>query len=147
MGSAVLRPPLLNPDLLWVGFGWAETTESPGAWFVLDAARGQGRRRIRFYPVDGQQEVPLVFAGHELPDPIPQSKGERAGYPITVTFPERARVKNVKATLRDDASQEVAVWFSSPDRPVLPEHQGTTVCLIAKRPLRPKTTYTVRMAA
>ena len=35
--------------------------------------------------------VSVAFPGHEIPDPIPEAHGAAAGYPITATFPPRAR--------------------------------------------------------
>jgi uncharacterized protein YkwD len=93
--------------------------------------------------------VPLTFPGNELPDPIPDATDKVTGYPITVTFPPRVQVQDAEGWLEEEAGK-VAVWLSTPDKPANPAHaalQRNTVCLIARRPLRPGTRYTVRLKA
>ncbi len=100
-----------------------------------------------FYPAPDQTGVPLHFPifGEE-PNPIPADRTGKAGYPITAFFPEDQPLTSASAILTDGAHREVAVWFSTPETPANPKfakHQGNTVCLIPKEPLRPRTTYTV----
>jgi uncharacterized protein YkwD len=105
---------------------------------------------VVLYPVDGQKHVPLVFPGHELPDPIPEAHGAMGGYPVTAAFPADVAVRKARATLQDDAAREVECWASSPDKPADPRNpwaQQNAICLIAKKPLAPATTYSVRMSA
>ena len=105
---------------------------------------------VVIYPVDGQKQVPTAFPGHEVPDPIPESHGGVGGYPITATFRAKVAVRKARATLEDDAGQEVEAWASSPEKPADPDNawaQGNTICLIAKKPLRPGAAYAVRMSA
>jgi uncharacterized protein YkwD len=105
---------------------------------------------VVIYPVDGQKHVPTAFPGHEVPDPIPEAHGGLGGYPVTATFPMTVRVRNAKATLQDDAGHEVEAWASSPEKPANPDNawaQGNTICLIAKKPLRPGVAYSVHMSA
>jgi uncharacterized protein YkwD len=105
---------------------------------------------IVFYPVDGQEGVPLEFSGNEVPDPLPDTADKLGGYPITVTFPAKRHVRAVKARLTDGDGREISVWLSSPERPANPAHadvQQNTVCLIAKSPLRYGTRYSVSVAA
>jgi uncharacterized protein YkwD len=105
---------------------------------------------IVLYPVDGQQDVPPAFPGNEVPDPVPLSKDKMAGFPVTVTFPARARLTQATGKLLDGAGQEVPGWFSSPEKPANPQYgkyQGTTLCLLAKTILQYDATYTVEMSA
>jgi uncharacterized protein YkwD len=105
---------------------------------------------VVMYPVDGQKDVPLVFAGNEVPNPIPDSKIQNVGYPLTLTFPRGTSVKNVTASLTDASGQPLEVWLSTPEKPANPRFAGqqrNTICLMAKLPLRFKTTYTVALAA
>jgi uncharacterized protein YkwD len=149
LASPFRRAFVLAPGLKRVGLGWAR--HANGRWvFVLDLTHGRGSDRVVIYPLARQTEVPLAFPGNEFPDPIPQSRTQKVGYPITVTFPPGAPVKDVTATLKDDSGREVEVWLSSPERPAnpnYPAHQRNTVCLIAKDLLRPNTTYTVAVSA
>jgi uncharacterized protein YkwD len=94
--------------------------------------------------------VPLAFSGNELPNPIPESKTQLVGYPITVTFPRDVRVSKGEGQLEDSAGNKVAVWVSTPDRPANPAHsdlQHNTLCLIARTLLQPATRYKVHFKA
>jgi len=143
MASLFHRVPILHPHLKKVGLGWAEGGEH-GWVCVLDVTNGiAGGRQVPFvlYPADKQKDVPLKF-GRELPDPIPQDK-DGAGYPITVTFPEGRPVKKAEATLKDAGGKALEVWLSSPEKPADERYQRNTICVIAKDPFEPDTTYTV----
>jgi uncharacterized protein YkwD len=102
------------------------------------------------YPADRQKDVPIIFAGTEFPDPIPESPHQHPGFPVTITFPRDRQVKDVTATLADGGGKELNVWLSTPDEPANPRYakeQRNTVCLMAKDPLRFRTTYTVKVQA
>ncbi len=150
MATFYHRVPLLAPGLKRIGFGH---TRHGGGWItVLDTSRGRERGAaadVVLYPAPGQKGVPLAFPSDEEPNPIPEDRTGRAGYPVTATFPAGSKVTGARFTLEDASGREVPVWFSSPEKPANPRHarqQGTTVCLIAKKPLRPATAYTVRGA-
>jgi uncharacterized protein YkwD len=151
MATLYHRLPLLQPGLRRVGFGMARSADGHGWVTVLDVHSGKEPTAPKdgiLYPADGQAGVPLAFSGPEYPDPIPESKDGRAGYPITATFPGREALVGVTGTLTDAAGREVPAWVSSPERPANPRyagHQGTTVGLIAREPLRPATTYHVHL--
>ena len=102
------------------------------------------------FPAEDQKAVPVLFGLGipESPNPLPPEAGQSrvsAGYPVTVTFPRRVRIRNVKATLavkRDSASEsssnEVPAWVSSPEKPAIQNStitQGNTICIISKAPL------------
>ncbi len=147
MATLYHRVPLLDPTLKRIGFGHARRR---GGWVTaLDVMRGKEASPpagVVLYPAPNQAGVPLRFPANEDPDPIPLATDRRAGFPITTTFPAGASLTKMAFTLKDGGGQTVAVWFSSPEKPANPKfaaHQGTTVCLIAREPLRPETTYTV----
>jgi hypothetical protein len=102
-----------------------------------------------FYPGPDQKEVPLSFPpGGEEPNPIPDDKDGKAGYPITATFPETTPMRGARATLKDAKGQLVACWLSTPEQPANPKFarlQGNTVCLIPHDPLAPQQTYHVEL--
>ncbi len=148
IGSLLHRIPLLQSRLRKIGYGSAAGGPAK-VTVVLDATNGMGVGKdapIVLYPADGQKDVPLAFSP-EIPDPIPESPDKKAGYPVTAIFSEGALVKDVKASLKDAAGNEVAVWLSTPEKPAAADYQRNTVGLIPKEPLRPLTTYTVSMAA
>ena len=96
-----------------------------------------------------QKDVPIAFPGNEIPDPIPESKQIAAGYPITLTFPITAKIKNASGTLKLDG-KSLPIWFSSPEKPANPQYpyyQGSTINIIAHDVLKPKSTYEVEVSA
>jgi uncharacterized protein YkwD len=144
------RVPILDPSLQVVGFGHARGRAQ--TWVtVMDISRGKKGppgKDVVVFPADGQVDVPLAFSGSESPDPIPEDKDKRAGYPITATFQASDLPTAITGTLTDPAGQAVPVWFSSPEKPANPRyrtHQGRSVCLIAKAPLRPGLIYKVHL--
>jgi uncharacterized protein YkwD len=151
MATLYHRTPLLNPRLERVGLGCARSGGLD--WVtVLDVIHGKGAaagKDVVVYPVDGQAGVPLAFAGPEEPNPIPEGRDGRAGYPVTATFADRERLTGVTGRLTDESGREVPAWLSSPERPANPrfaQFQGPTACVIARAPLRPGTTYRVELA-
>jgi uncharacterized protein YkwD len=146
------RVPLLDPRLKRVGFGCARG-ERPGWITVVDVATAKDKGPLPgpiAYPVDGDENVPLEFPpGGEIPDPIPENKTGRAGFPITVTFPVETPLVGATGVLEDEQGQPLPCWFSSPEKVANPKlhagFQGTTVCLIPKTPLEPEKTYKVRI--
>jgi uncharacterized protein YkwD len=149
--SPPTKAALLHPDLKAFGAGWARNAR--GKWVcVLDLASGikTAHRGIVIFPRDRQFDVPAAFPGNEFPDPIPHSKTQAVGNPVTVTFPPAVRVTRVTATLDDELGREVDAWLSTPEKPAnegYRSHQGNTVCLIARAPLKPATTYRARVTA
>jgi len=149
MDTLYHRVPMLEPNLKRVGFGAAK---GKGWMSVLNVSTGktQGRPREVLYPVPDQKDVPLQFPpGGEIPDPIPDDKDKQAGYPITAFFPFNSPLVNATGSLKEAGGNALEVWFSSPEKPANSKyvtHQGNTVCLIAKDPLKPATKYTVEIA-
>jgi hypothetical protein len=153
MGCFFHRIALIRPDLARVGSARVIFGAEKDCWNVLDAKGGrepgEASKETVAYPGDKQQNVPLLFAKNEAPNPIPpEGRKNRAGFPITVTFPEDAKIEAAELVLQDGAGKEVPGWFSSPEKPAFrPEYQYNTVTLIPKQPLRPKTTYTATLKA
>ena len=146
MATFFHRVPLLDPDLRRVGFG-AARGEKVGWIVVLDVTSGRGSGAVVFCPADGQQDVPTAYHAGERPDPIPESKGRPAAYPVTVMFPRGAAVKDVTARLVDARGQDVPAWVLTPEQTVDRDLQRNQVCVIARQSLQPGTEYTVTVAA
>jgi len=151
IASLFHRVPLLDPQLTKVGFGFAKGGKW-GGYVVVDSIHGRMFDK-KFtepvlFPADGQKNVPLTFAP-EYPDPIPEHKEKPAGYPITVLLPGENNVKDVTATVKDPAGKEVPLYVSSPENPAAGQgqFQRNTICLIAKTPFKPSTTFTVNIKA
>ncbi len=151
------RTAILEPRLRTFGAGYARN--EAGQWFsVFDWTHGLDREPLDatpvtgavVYPAPGQTRVPLWFPGNETPDPLPQTKDKLAGYPITLVFPEGTRIEGMAAHLSHKGEKDVPVWLSSPEKPANPRFdaaQRSTICLIAKKPLRPNTRYHVEVLA
>jgi hypothetical protein len=148
MGSLLHRIPLMQSRLRKIGYG-AVRGGPAKVTVVLDATNGLGVGKdaaVVLYPAEGQKGVPLGFSP-EIPDPIPESPDKKAGYPVTAIFAEGALVKDVKASLKDGAGNDVAFWLSTPENPAAADFQRNTVGMISKEPLRPLEAYTVTIAA
>jgi hypothetical protein len=148
MASLLHRLPLLQSRLRKIGYGSASGGPAT-VTVVLDATNGMGVGKdapVVLYPAEGQKELPLAFSP-EIPDPIPESPDKKAGFPITAIFSEGSLVKDVTASLKDAEGNDVAVWLSTPEKPAAADYQRNTIGLIPKAPLRPKSAYTVSIAA
>jgi uncharacterized protein YkwD len=146
MGTFFHRVPLLDPALKRIGFGVAKGGRT-GWVTVLDVDRGKAPEQPTVYPGEKQKDVPLAYLPREKPDPIPESKDKKAGYPVTVSFARGLEVTGVSAELKEDGGADVPVWLSTPEKTVHKGLQRNSVCLIARAPLKPKTTYTVKVTA
>jgi uncharacterized protein YkwD len=145
MATLFHRVPILNPGLRRIGVGHCQGGKY-GELSVMDVGSATGSDQVVVYPGDKQKGVPLAFGGEE-PTPIPESKDQRAGFPISVTFPPGVPVTNVTAALKEAGGREVNFWLATPEKPAVPDVQLHTVSLIAKAPLRPNTAYTVTVSA
>jgi uncharacterized protein YkwD len=152
------RAAILEPRLRTFGAGFARNVA--GQWFsVFDWTSGIDRdpppppanvTGAIVYPAPGQMRVPLWFPGNETPDPLPEAKNKLAGYPVTLAFPPGKRIDSATARLTNKDERDIEVWLSSPEKPANPKHpnsQNNTICIIAKRPLRPNTRYLVEVSA
>jgi uncharacterized protein YkwD len=149
MGTLYHRVPILEPKLKTIGFGCARGRRQ-GWVVVLNVSTGVHKlspTQPVFCPAPDQTDVPVSFPnGGEEPNPIPEGKSGRAGFPITASFPKDAPLKNAQGKLTDDQGTEIPCWFSSPEKPANPRYadrQGNTVCLIGKAPLTPNTKFHV----
>ncbi len=149
MATLYHRTPILEPGLKTIGFGCARGRRQ-GWVTVMNVSTGRTKEAHPgpvLYPVPDQTDVPLSFpSGGEEPNPIPDVKSNKAGFPITAYFPTGPAPKNATGTLSDAKGIEVPCWFSAPDKPANPKFpQNGVVCLIPKTPLAANTTYHVQM--
>lgn len=158
MQEPARRTAILEPRLRTIGAGFAHNVA--GQWVsVFDWTQGIDRAPpmeatpipgALVYPVPGQSRVPLWFPGNETPDPLPDAVNKLAGFPITLTFPASTRIEAVTAQLSNPDERDIDVWLSSPEKPANPKYasaQQHTICLIAKKPLRPSTRYRIEVSA
>ncbi len=150
MATLYHRVPILEPNLERVGFACVRGRRQ--GWVTVlnvGAGRAKGPRPFPvYYPADNQLDVPLSFpSSGEVPNPIPDDKTGKAGYPITASFPPKMAPVNAIGKLTDSQEKELPCWFSSPDKlanpKYRPERQSATVCLIPKEPLKPNSTFHV----
>src|SRR5262249_12668207 len=128
MATLYHRIPILEPRLERIGFACARGRR--GGWVTLLnvlSGRATGDRPSPvFYPPADQVGVPLNFPNSgEVPNPIPEDKTGKAGYPITAIFPRKDSLRNAVATLTDAQGKEVACWFSSPEKLANPKFPPT----------------------
>jgi uncharacterized protein YkwD len=148
MNTLYHRVDMIRPDVKRVGIGFVS-----GKCFMIDVTSGReppAAEAVVIYPADKQKDVEMLFPGNELPDPIPEDKDRRAGYPITAQFPDRAKVTDATGSLKDAKGKKIEIWFSSPQKPANPPfamYQKNTMCIFAQDPLAPGMTYTVEMSA
>jgi hypothetical protein len=147
------RMSIIRPDLKRVGFGMVKFGGNR-RWIVIDTKSGREGgadvfRQPVFYPADKQKNVPVAFSQRETPNPIPpEGRKMKPGFPVTVMFPEAAKIEGVTALLKDAAGKEVAGWLSTPEKPAYRvESQYNAVCLIPKTRLRAGATYTATVTA
>ncbi len=116
-----------------------------GRTVTLTFGQTEGEKIVRS-PGDGQDDVPTVWQGGELPDPLrihgASGTGGSVGYPILLArFTARSsRIKLATATLTTDDGAIVPVYVNTPDND---DMLTNAVVLIPRRPLRPHTTYRV----
>lgn len=151
MATLYHRTPIMEPGLTTVGFGCARGRRQ-GWVTVLNVASGRGkssRAEPVLYPVPNQTDVPLNFPnGGEEPNPIPEDKTGRAGFPITAFFSLGPMPKNATGRLTNDQGAEVPCWFSSPEKLANPKFpQGPVLCLIPKAPLKINARFHVHFQA
>jgi len=151
MATLYHRVPILEPHLQTIGFGCARGRRQ-GWVTVLNVTHGRtssDRPSPILFPAPDQVDVPLSFPnGGEEPNPIPDDKDGRAGYPITAFFPIKEPLLGASATLTNAKGSKVRCWLSTPEKlanPSFKNHQGNTVCLIPEDPLAANTTYHVHL--
>ncbi len=146
MAALAFRRDLLDPDIKRVGV--AATRDLDKEWLVvLNAHSGKGFDRPFVYPLANQKDVPTQFSAPEVPDPIPEAKQKRGGYPVTVTFPPDVVVTKVRLVLKDEAGTAAPAWLSTPEKPAVVGEGEDAACLIAKEILKPGKKYTAVASA
>jgi len=145
MAGIYHRRPILDPTLQRLGVGYASLPNgSLTAALMFDLTRRDPKGNWPVaYPADRQTGVPLEY-GAEIPNPIPG--GGHGGYPVTLQFPPFDKLQKVTATLTANG-KAVPFYFSDPQHPATSFPQSGIVSLIAKQPLAPSTTYTVKIDA
>jgi uncharacterized protein YkwD len=152
MATLYHRVPIVEPNLERVGFACVHGRRQ-GWVTVLNVVSGvaKGPRPFPvFYPADSQMDVQLNFPNDgETPNPIPDDKTGKAGYPITASFPPTMAPVNAIGKLTDSQGKEVLCWFSSPEKVANPKYeakrQSATICMIPKEPLKPNATFHVHL--
>jgi hypothetical protein len=147
IGTFFHRVPLLAPNLGATGFGYAESRDPKVGhiWILHVGTEPSGG--VVVYPADGQTDVPTRFSGNETPNPIPHDEDGAAGFPITLTFPPKAKVRGVSVSFEAAVRGSVEHYLSTPESPVIEGQQRNTICIIAEDPLEGRTAYAVDVAA
>jgi tetratricopeptide (TPR) repeat protein len=141
LDSVYHRFPLMIPTLDAVGFGEAVGGGLPIDVLDMGYLNDFGDpRQVVPYPAEGQDGVPAVFLGNELPDPVPPGGRYPTGYPVTLNFNPYVAVTTSASQIRDAAGQVV-------DSYVLPATHAdeNVLTILPKAPLQPKATYQVHV--
>jgi hypothetical protein len=155
IGTFFHRVPLLHPQLRHVGYGTYRGQKGRVNNYVTVIDIRDSRRKdlergwVVLYPGDRQNEVPTTFLNTEHPSPTPaEGVGKKLGYCVTATFAPTVRVQDAQATLQVVDAAPLDAWVSTPTQPATDRGlQMNTVCIIAKKPLQPRTTYTATVTA
>ncbi|MCL5960220.1 MAG: CAP domain-containing protein [Chloroflexi bacterium] len=127
---------MLHPSAVHLGYG----ISSKPAIDVFDLGfRGDRPAEAlpTVYPGNGQKDVPLSSSIGESPDPLPGVR-RPLGYPITVSFHLQDSVKWGDYSLVDSSGQPVQLYTAQ-------KQWLRSLALIPANPLKPGTTYTVRI--
>jgi uncharacterized protein YkwD len=146
LGTLSSRCTLLDPDLKRIGIALERDLRKQ--WVVVVNVRsGKGFEKPFVYPPANRKDVPVAYSGPEAPDPIPEAKQKRGGYPVTVSFPPEVVVKKVGLVLKDEAGSALPAWLSTPEKPAAVGFGEDAACLIAKEVLKPGKKYTAVASA
>ncbi|MCL5266268.1 MAG: CAP domain-containing protein [Chloroflexi bacterium] len=128
---------MIHPSAVHLGYG----ISSKPAIDVFDFGFSGDRPSVTLptvYPGDGQKAVPVLSAVAETPDPAPGAP-RPLGYPVTISFHLQDAVTWGEFSMVDSSGQGVQLYTSQ-------KNWLRSLALIPAKPLRPGTTYSVRVA-
>lgn len=135
------RLPFLQPGAPKFGSGW--DTQRLSAVFSIPKTPGSVS-----HPSDGQRDVKTTWSKNERPNPLRIHQGVRfpVGYPIVFAHygPGSPVLKVRLAQLNDENGQEIPCHLNTPENDT---ELRNALFLIPKGPLKPNTTYFVRVEA
>ena len=148
MSSLGARTLFLEPKVTRIGLGSSWIGAAAGSWVLTVPPFGEWTEvhPVLLYPIPDQKGVPTLY-GAEAPSAVPEeAKGKPAGLPATVRFPWHKPLDKVTGRLTDASGQEVAIWLSTPQKP-LTGVPLFLVTLLPREPLREGETYTATVTA
>lgn len=143
VNSVYHRFPIMRPDLDVIGYGAAV-----GGGLPIDVMDMGYRNELGdpaeevLFPAPSQTQVPVVFTGNELPDPVPPGGKYPTGYPITINFNPSVNVQVVDWSVTDDTGQKLDSYTIAPS--IADENVYT---ILPKAPLKPGAVYHVHVTA
>lgn len=135
------RSPFLNPFIKEVGIGKADN------YTIIEfGMEPQADSALVVSPAPGDRYAPTAFEGNETPDPLRIHPNDAfpVGYPIMAQY-FGSGVKNVKllsAELLDNNRKPVDLLVNTPDTD---DKLKTAVILLPRKPLKPDTSYHVKL--
>ena len=128
---------MLHPSAIHLGYGQSAipAVDVFDLGFRVDRPGGA---LPAVYPGNGQKEVPVSSQIAETPDPAPGIP-RPLGYPVTISFHLRDSVQWGEYSMVDGSGQALQVYTSQ-------KAWLRSLALIPAKPLKPGTTYTVRVA-
>ena len=156
MGSLFQRLALLDPRVIGLGTGYADTPNHPT--YVLDLALASGVQNTPLswaYPLDKATDIQTGYYG-ETPDPLAQypaaqSATPEAGYPVSLTFnPQFVQSVDVSSATLSANGQDIPVYrfdggaYTGPD-PYPNGDVATTIAMFPESRLAYSTGYTAHI--
>lgn len=143
MATLYHRIPLVHPGSFEMGYGLAGAGDANFV-DVLETGQAETGAGASLWPWNGQTDVPWSWDGAEVPDPFDLYPGVKGpvGYPVTLTFGGAVNSLTLRNASLTGPGGEVAVMRFSPAND---SRLKDTVALIPYAPLRPGTTYSVRL--
>ena len=138
------RLAVIHPSLQAAGYGRAQLDSvradvfDVAPWHMTSGTWLE-EQYVLVYPVPGQTDIPTAWHGREVPNPLPSGASGPVGYPISL-HGLGGKMTVARAQLTDAAGNPVDVYPNS-------SYCDSRNCyfLIARHPLQPHMTYTVRV--
>ncbi|MFQ6115395.1 MAG: CAP domain-containing protein, partial [bacterium] len=145
VNSVYHRFPIIDPDLIEVGYGMVH--EGEAKFDVMDFGfampHSSGEPILIKYPFSNQKEVPVGFGG-EIPNPVP-TKAESVGYPITMQFKNLDTPEVLRYSLTNSDGEQIDCWLLTPESDPN-SYLRSEIAIIPKSVLNRGETYTVSVA-
>jgi len=137
MDSIWHRLPLIQPHAELVGYGRF------GVCDTLNIGRSQAQptEQVVKYPYDGQEDVPVMFAGNEAPEPPRPPNGWPSGYPISLVAPGFSANKHTLSRVDDAFGDNIPHTFLSAQSEAAQGLMFNELVMYADEPLQSDTWY------
>lgn len=141
INSVFHRFPLIHPDAIDLGYGIGPNIGTIDVFEIGFSDNLNKSNKIVVYPVPNQNNVPILFDGREIPDPLPNTNYP-VGYPVTATFSTSEEINISEAEIKDSNGQTVDSIFLGNKSS---NYMFNSAAIIPRKPLRNSEAYTVKI--